>query len=128
MWPQRVRKVHEVQIFSFLALVSLAGLLWAQADNQPPTTPQDFFAYSASITRADMHWQPATDNSGLVTYIVYRDGVEIARTQNTTYTDISVTPHHTYTYHVVAVDAAGNESLPSRTSTVTIGGWAPPNE
>jgi chitodextrinase len=48
--------------------------------------------------------QPST------TYIIYRDGVQVATSTTPTYSDTAVTSGHNYSYDVVAVDTAGNQS------------------
>ncbi len=71
--------------------------------------------------RVVMSWTASTDNRGVDHYVVRRDGVEIATTDTTTsYTDVDVQRGATYTYTVVAVDAAGNVSPASNALVVTI--------
>jgi fibronectin type 3 domain-containing protein len=44
------------------------------------------------------------------TYIIYRDGVQLATSTTPTYDDTAVTSGNNYSYDVVAVDSAGNQS------------------
>jgi chitodextrinase len=54
-------------------------------------------------------------------YAVYRNDVQVATTTATSYTDRTVEPNTTYSYHVKAYDAAGNLSPPSNPVTLTTG-------
>ena len=89
--------------------------------SQAPTPPS--ISVALSIGNPRLTWSGATDNVGVVGYIVYRStsggtGSEIARTSSLTWTDASAVARRTYTYNVRAYDAAGNVS--SRSSRVTI--------
>jgi chitodextrinase len=55
-------------------------------------------------------WRASSDNIGVSTYIIYRDGAEIGTTADTRFTDTNVLAGSTYVYTIVAVDAAGNRS------------------
>ena len=56
----------------------------------------------------DLWWEAATDDVMVVEYRVFRDGGEIARTNQLTYTDDTVVEGNTYTYTVRALDVGGN--------------------
>src|SRR6185369_11971291 len=66
-------------------------------------------------------WDASTDNVGVTRYDVYRGGVKIgsATPPATCYTDTTAQPNTTYSYTVVALDAAGNASAPSSPLSVT---------
>ena len=56
-------------------------------------------------------WSPTKDEtSGLKSYKVFRDNVQIAETIQAQYQDTSVTLGNTYSYKIKAKDIAGNES------------------
>ena len=57
-----------------------------------------------------LSWGASTDDFGVDHYTVLRNGTPIGTTTNTGYTDNTVTDGHSYTYTVVAVDAANNTS------------------
>jgi len=70
----------------------------------------------------------ATDNVGVRSYAVYRDGAQIGTLTGTastppatTYTDSGLAINTSYSYSVVARDAQPNSSPPSDTVTVTTG-------
>ncbi|MHA1974825.1 MAG: lamin tail domain-containing protein, partial [Candidatus Hodarchaeales archaeon] len=52
-------------------------------------------------------------------YNIYRDGVLIATTVGTSYSDVNLNPGTTYTYEISAVDLAGNEGLKSTSVSAT---------
>ena len=66
----------------------------------------------------NLTWVASTDNVGVVGYYIYRStdgtqGPQIATTGETAWLDTTVTEGVTYTYAVVAYDAAGNQSARS---------------
>jgi chitodextrinase len=90
-------------------------------DTTPPTTPGNLTATASGHTKVDLSWGASTDSgSGLKTYQVIRDGIVIAETTNTTYSDTTVVAGQTYQYTVYAVDKANNTSDASNTADVTV--------
>ncbi len=87
------------------------------ADSIAPTAPNGL---SASLKRkqANLVWNPATDNVGVSGYQVWRDGLLLAETVDTSFIDRTVPSGTVCTYFVVATDAAGNESAASNIATV----------
>ncbi len=83
------------------------------ADTTPPTVPTGLVVTDTTISTVDLAWGPSTDDIALEGYIVYRNGIPLATTTNTTYTDIGLAWSTTYTYEVTAIDVAGNESAPA---------------
>ncbi|MHA1245737.1 MAG: S8 family serine peptidase [Candidatus Thorarchaeota archaeon] len=71
-----------------------------------------------SHTEIKLTWNANTEPD-LDHYNVYRDGVKIAETTDTTYTDTGLTPETTYTYEVSAVDTSGNEGEKSDPASAT---------
>jgi chitodextrinase len=93
-------------------------------DKTPPSQPQNLTATALSRTQVQLSWDASTDNVGVTAYDIYRDGSLIASTAPPAgYVDQTVQAGTTYSYSVVARDAAGNSSQPSNTATVT----TPPN-
>jgi hypothetical protein len=90
-------------------------------DSLAPTAPTNLTATAVGSSRADLNWNPASDNVGVTAYEVYRNGSLLATTAaaTTTYSDNDVAGASTYSYHVKARDAAGNLSTASNTATVT---------
>jgi prepilin-type N-terminal cleavage/methylation domain-containing protein len=79
-------------------------------DTTPPSVPQGLSATSSSHTETVLWWQPSTDDTAVAGYRLYRNGVLIATTANTSHVDSGLTPDTPYIYTVLAFDAAGNES------------------
>jgi fibronectin type 3 domain-containing protein len=92
------------------------------ADTQAPTPPTAVTATAVSTSKINISWSGATDNVGVTGYRVFRDGVQLVEQAGTSYTDATATPNTTYSYTVVALDAAGNASAPSAPATVSTSG------
>lgn len=91
----------------------------AAPDTTAPTVPQNLIATSQSISRIDLSWNPSSDDTGVAGYRIYRDGVEVAMSVTTNYSDTSLPSDTTYGYQVSAFDSAGNESPLSATVQAT---------
>jgi hypothetical protein len=91
-------------------------------DLQPPSPPSLVVATVQSATQVAVTWGASTDNVGVTAYRVYRNGAMIAAVGPDTfvYPDTAA-PSGTggLTYSVVAVDLAGNVSVPGQASPVT---------
>jgi hypothetical protein len=100
-------------------------------DTQSPTAPTDLVGAAASDKAIDLSWSASTDNIGVTGYEIYRDGSAVGTTTGTTYRDSGLTAETTYTYDLLAYDAAGNQSELSFPVSVTTnsrkgGGKKPP--
>jgi chitodextrinase len=89
------------------------------ADTTPPTTPAGLAATAAAYNKVNLSWSSSTDNVGVTGYNIVRNGTTIAQTIGTTYSDVTVAPSTSYTYQVIAFDAAGNNSGLSNSAAVT---------
>jgi hypothetical protein len=88
-------------------------------DKQPPTTPANFDS-KAGDRLICLTWKPSKDNVGVVGYRLFRDGEQIPVNHGSGacgegYEDRVGCAQKTYTYKVVAYDAAGNASKPAET-------------
>ncbi len=105
--------------FSRSASVSVSVV----ADTTPPTAPTGLTVSSLTSSSIALSWNAATDNVGVVGYnVVRRNNLGAAVTipvTATSYTDSGLSPNTAYSYHVVAYDAAGNDSGASNVITVT---------
>jgi len=93
-------------------------------DTTAPTVPIHLTAVAASDTRVSLRWRASTDNVGVTTYSINRNGALLATTTTATtvYSDTTCTANTTYTYSVAARDAAGNVSqFSSGAVTTTLG-------
>ncbi|MEA2163482.1 MAG: hypothetical protein QOK37_1609 [Thermoanaerobaculia bacterium] len=84
--------------------------MFAEFDPAEPTAPG---APTLTVTRngslAKLSWSEANNGGSVITnYSVRRNGVAIASTTATSYTDPSASPSQTYTYSVVATNAVGS--------------------
>ena len=96
--------------------VSLAAA--PPADTQPPTAP-DGLHHTLISGGLHLAWNPSSDDSGVVRYVVQRDGIQIGTSGGPAFDDLSVSPGgHVYT--VYAEDVAGNRSGASAPYTVSV--------
>lgn len=100
------------------------------ADTTPPTVPSGVTATAQSTTEIQVTWTASTDASGISTYRVFRDGgtTAVGTPTTTTFSDTGLTPGTSYSYTVVAVDAATtpNASAASTAATATTPPLTPP--
>lgn len=90
-------------------------------DTTPPTAPSELTA-EARKRRVTLTWTVSIDDVRVTAYLVKRDGVLIGQTTGTTFTDRNVAKGVTYSYTVVARDAAGNQSPPSSPASIIAAG------
>jgi chitodextrinase len=96
-------------------------------DTVAPTAP--VLSVATTSTTAKLTWGASSDNVGVVAYDVYRGGTLVASRDGgtTTYTDSGLASKTSYTWSVVARDAAGNASAASNAVTVATKIAAPTN-
>ena len=75
----------------------------------------------ADGVNTDLNWNEATDDNGVMGYLIYRNGVKVGLTADTSFADTGLKPEQEYKYYVCAFDARNNISLPSDTVTVKTG-------
>lgn len=94
-------------------------------DETPPLPPSDLVSF-ADARGVELRWLPAGDEPyAEVLVLRAREGAafeEVARLPGvaTSYLDASAAPGQTYLYSLVALDAVGNRSLPTRESRLRI--------
>jgi uncharacterized repeat protein (TIGR01451 family) len=99
----------------------------AVPDTQAPSAPGTVTATAASATIVNLSWIAAADNVGVADYWVERcpgvctttGFVRIATAAGTAFNDTGLTPNTTYSYALLAEDAAGNVGPSSNVSVVT---------
>jgi chitodextrinase len=84
-------------------------------DTQPPTTPSGLVATSISSSQINLSWTASTDNVAVSGYSVYRNGSLVATTTTNSYGDTNLSAATSYSYYVIAFDAAKNKSSASAT-------------
>jgi len=78
-------------------------------DTEAPSAPGAIVTSNITSTSATLTWGAATDNIGVTSYYVYRDGVRIAILGNVlTYNATGLAASTNYGFVVRAVDGAGN--------------------
>ena len=92
-------------------------------DTTPPTAPGAVTATATGPTSVQLSWTASTDNVGVTGYDIYRGSATtpLASVAGsvTSYVDNTATAEQTYTYKVVAEDAAGNRSAAATSASVT---------
>lgn len=95
-------------------------LLFA-ADEEKPTWGSGAKITAQAVTGSSvtLHWPAAIDNTSVSKYKVYQDGALVAEKSTNSVVINSLNSETSYTFYVVAVDIAGNESNPLDAITVT---------
>lgn len=94
-------------------------------DTTAPSAPGDLTGQAPSSGEIDLQWTASTDNVEVTGYNIYRGGLKVGAVSADalTYQDTSdLEPNTSYSYNVMAVDAASNESAKSNTVTLTTPG------
>ncbi len=107
--PTNVRKSHVVAF----------QLEAPEPDNEAPTAPTNLTASNTTGSTTTLSWNAATDNVGVTAYDIYQNGNVIGSSSTTSYTVTGLTPLTTYSFTVIAKDAAGNQSPASNSVSVT---------
>ncbi|HUI07684.1 MAG TPA: fibronectin type III domain-containing protein [Verrucomicrobiae bacterium] len=91
------------------------------ADTMAPDPVSGVIASPHTASQVAIQWGASTDSggSGLAGYRVYRNGILLATTSDTSYTDNGVSANTQYCYTIVAYDGAGNSSSPSALACAT---------
>ncbi len=91
------------------------------SDTVAPSVPAGVTATAPNNSPVTVSWSPSSDNVGVAGYTVYRGGIALGDTNDSqrSYVDATAAPGTTYSYTVVAYDAAGNRSDASAPATVT---------
>lgn len=122
---------QNVRVDRVIATNDLTCVPSGKGDNcANPTVYQDTVAPSAPTALKDtkveaqkvaLSWSGSTDNVGVTNYNIIRNGYVVATVNKDTlsYEDATVAPGTGYSYVITARDAAGNESQPSNTLSLT---------
>ncbi len=97
-------------------------IIWGTpvVDTQAPTAPTNLAANNPTSNSISLSWTAATDNIVVTGYDIYfSNGTFYATVTGTTATVQGLTPSTSYTFYVIAKDAAGNSSVQSNTATET---------
>jgi chitodextrinase len=91
----------------------------AAPDLVAPLTPAGLTARALSSSQISLSWAASGDNVGVTDYAIRRNGVVVAHTAATSFTNGGLAPRTRYTYAVRAMDAAGNLSAWSSEFSLT---------
>ncbi len=114
---------YDVRTVDAAGNVSAAAGVSVVVDRTPPAAPADVAADASPTNGAPALTWSAVD--GAVRYDLLRDGDVVGSTSGTSLADTAVALDGTFSYTVLAVDAAGNASAPSAPVTVTVDTGAP---
>ncbi|HZG75200.1 MAG TPA: fibronectin type III domain-containing protein, partial [Paenibacillus sp.] len=122
--PAGTAKVKvQVYYMNLNAAVYLDDFSLMHGDTEAPTSPTNLTSPSKTDTTVDLTWTASTDNVGVSSYEIYRDGAYLgAATGVTAYTATGLLPGSTYSFTVKAKDASGNVSPESQALQVTTDG------
>ena len=101
------------------APVTITGSTTLAPDVDAPTPVVNLTASFITTTSVTLAWDAASDNVAVTAYRVSRDGAVISNSNALSIVDGNLTAGSTYTYAVVALDAAGNESTSVSVSATT---------
>lgn len=83
-------------------------------DTTPPLAPGNLTATLISGTQIDLAWDAAFDDTNVAGYKIYQNSVYVTTVTTITYSATGLSTGNTdYTFGIIAVDDAGNESSPS---------------
>jgi PQQ-dependent dehydrogenase (s-GDH family) len=99
-------------------------------DTESPSAPSNLSFTNLTQVSCTLNWTASTDNIAVAGYDVYRDGIKINSSivTGTTFNVTGLNAGSTYSFTVIAKDAAGNSSNSSLPLTVTTYIAGTPNE
>jgi chitodextrinase len=99
-----------------------ATVILMQPSAPLPTAPTALVASNVTLTSVELTWAASTDagGPGVGGYYVYRNGVQIASTAGTSYTDSGLTGSANYNYQVAAFDEATPPNVSALSTAVSV--------
>lgn len=96
------------------------GLIWGNsADTQAPTVPTNVVASNISFSGLTLSWNSSTDNIGVTAYDVYLNGALYSTITTNSIILTGLTSNTSYSFSIIAKDAAGNSSASSTPISAT---------
>lgn len=96
-----------------------ASVSTSTVSSTAPSVPTNLVATSVSSSQVNLSWSASSDSSGVAGYYIYRNGVQIASTAATSYSDTGLSASMGYTYTVAAYNSYGSVSSQSASSYAT---------
>ena len=90
----------------------------------PPTVPGNLRSTNVTETAITLAWDPASDNTAVAGYVIYRNGTYVAMVSGGSYPDTGLIRGTTYQYTVTAYDTYAQESGASTPGAVKTLGFA----
>ena len=125
---------YTVAAYNTIGTISMQSarsqLLSIVSDTTPPSVPANLTAAAATSSVA-LSWSASTDNVSVAGYYIYRNGNKIpglgaGAFTATSYTDAGLQPGNSFSYFVIAYDAAGNSSRSQTITVMTVSDVTPP--
>lgn len=92
----------------------------AEPDITPPTAPGSPTANATTTQSIELTWTPASDaESGVVSYQIYRDNVQLVNVSAPPYVDTGLTASTDYSYQVSAINGVSIEGSRSAAAILT---------
>ncbi len=113
------RALSQAEIQADMTTALGGGAPPVPGDTTPPSTPTGLTAIHKTATEASFSWVASTDNVAVTGYRIFRNGVQVGTSAQTTYADSGLTANTAYSYTVSAYDAAGNSSTTSQPLSIT---------
>lgn len=88
-------------------------------DTEPPSAPGGLRVTGSTSSSVSLAWTASTDDVGVTSYEVYRDGVRVGSASGTAFTNSGLSAATTHSYRVRALDAASNASTQSEAVSAT---------
>ncbi|MBI9054223.1 MAG: endonuclease [Bacteroidales bacterium] len=107
---------YAIDTYTYLGSHTVDGGI---VDTEAPSAPSSLSSSSITETSVNLAWIASTDNIGVSSYDIYRNGSLLTNTVNTNYSVTGLTASTSYSFYVKAKDAAGNVSTASNTINVT---------
>jgi chitodextrinase len=103
------------------ANVATSSAVSVTVDNSAPSAPGNFQTTGNTQTSIALSWTASSDNNAVTGYRVARNGSTVANLSGSTltYNDTGLSAGTSYSYTVVALDAAGNVSSAASVSAST---------
>lgn len=102
--------------------VTTSAAVSVTVDNSAPTAPGSLRMTANTLNSITLAWNASTDNNAVTNYKLSRNGTLVATLPVgiLTYNDTGLTSTTTYSYSLVATDAAGNSSVAATLSAATV--------
>ncbi len=116
------------QLFYLLSDTIFGVKSQAPSDTEAPVWPQGNVLTFSDVTHnsVQLHWQPATDDTGVANYLLFQNNQLLTTLKGTasSYEVKGLSQKSSYVFTLVAVDAAGNQSV-KKNVTITTAAYNP---